>query len=53
MIPLTNEENEFYEKQKVCRICKEARIGFNRIMNKNCFISSNIYIIITIFTAKS
>ena len=23
MIPLTNEENEFYEKQKVCRICKE------------------------------
>ena len=23
MIPLTNEENEFYEKQKVCHICKE------------------------------
>ena len=23
MILLTNEENEFYEKQKVCHICKE------------------------------
>ena len=23
MIPLTNEENEFYKKQKVCYICKK------------------------------
>ena len=23
MIPLTDEEAEFYEKQKVCHICKE------------------------------
>ena len=23
MIPLTDEETEFYEKQKVCHICKK------------------------------
>ena len=24
MIPLTDEENEFYEEQKVCNICKKG-----------------------------
>ena len=35
MIPLTNEENEYYEMKKVCYVCKKKLILIK--MNDNAF----------------
>ena len=34
MIPLTDEENKFYEEQKVCHICKKEFCYDNNEKNK-------------------
>ena len=46
-IPLTNEENEYYEMQKVCYICKKGLILIKIMkIHLNYFIKSDIIVII-------
>ena len=37
MIPLTNEENESYKKQKVCYICKKELSAYDDDNNENYY----------------
>ena len=46
-IPLTDKETEFYEKQKVCYICKKKLVQINMIkVNLNYSIKSEIIAIL-------
>ena len=43
--PLTDEETEFYEKQKVCHICKKEFSTDKNDRNKNYAMKSEIIVI--------
>ena len=57
MIPLTNEEKEFYEKKKVCHICKKKfSTDKNTVKSEIIVITQEnleeLFIVFAIYVAK-